>query len=53
MNNLAIVEREETTVVETRKPVLAYKRDENSAKSNTKIVESIVNRQLANGSMPA
>ncbi|MBV8071873.1 MAG: hypothetical protein JO270_18335 [Acidobacteriaceae bacterium] len=53
MNNLAIVEIEETTVVETGKPVLAYTRGENSAKSSAKVVESIVDRQLAIGSMPA
>ncbi len=53
MNNLAIVEVEEMSAVESRKPVLAYTRGENSAKSNAKIVESIVDRQLANGSMPA
>jgi hypothetical protein len=53
MNNLAIVEVEEMSVVESRKPVLAYSRDENSAKSTVKVVESIVDRQLAIGSMPA
>jgi hypothetical protein len=53
MNNLAIVEVEEKSVPESCKLVLAYSRDENSAKGNAKIVESIVDRQLANGSMPA
>ncbi len=53
MNNLAYKEVEETSVVETRKPVLAYSRDENSAKENAKLVESIVDYLLASGSMPA
>jgi len=53
MNNLAIVEMEEISVVETRKPVLAYSRSENLAKDNAQIVESIVDRQLAIGSLPA
>lgn len=53
MNNLAIVEVEETGVPESRQLVLAYSRDENSAKAAAQTVESIVNRQLAIGSMPA
>jgi len=53
MNNLAIVEVEETSVPESCKLILAYSRDEDSAKSDSQIVESIVDRQLASGSMPA
>ena len=53
MNNLAIVEVEEIGVPESPKLVLAYSRGENSAKSSANIVESIVDRQLAHGSMPA
>jgi len=53
MKNLAIVEVEEDSVVEDWKLVLAYSRDEQSATSNAQIVDSIVDRQLANGSMPA
>jgi hypothetical protein len=53
MNNLAHVEVEETSVPESCKLVLAYSRDEDSAKGTARLVESIVDRQLANGSMPA
>ena len=53
MNNLAYKEVEETSVVEIRKPVLAYSRDENKAKENAKLVQSIVDYLLASGSMPA
>jgi hypothetical protein len=53
MNNLAIVEVEESGVLESRQLVLAYSKDENLAKGSAKIVESIVDRQLAIGSMPA
>ena len=53
MNNLAYVEVEETSVPESCKLILAYSRNEDSANSNAQIVESIVDRQLANGSMPA
>ena len=52
MNNLAYVEVEETSVPESCKLILAYSRNEDSAKVSAQIVESIVNRQLANGSMP-
>jgi hypothetical protein len=53
MNNLAIVEVEETSVIQNGKPVLAYTRDENSPREKAKLVESIVDYLLANGSMPA
>jgi hypothetical protein len=53
MNNLAYVEVEETSVPESCKLILAYSRNEDSANGNAQIVESIVDRQLANGSMPA
>lgn len=53
MKNLAIVEVEETNVPESCKLILAYSRDEHSGESGTKLVASIVDRQLANGSMPA
>ena len=53
MNNLAHLEVEETSVPESCKLVLAYSRDEDSAKTNTKVAESIVDYLLANGSMPA
>jgi hypothetical protein len=53
MNNLAIVEVEEMDVVEIGKPVLVCSRGESSAKSNAQVVESVVDRQLAIGSMPA
>jgi hypothetical protein len=53
MNNLAYAEVEETSIPESCKLILAYSRDENSSESGTKIVESIVERQLANGSMAA
>jgi len=49
MNNLAYVEVEEKSVPESCQLILAYSRDEDSAN----VVESIVDRQLANGSMPA
>ncbi len=53
MNNLAYVEVEETSVPESCKLILAYSRNEDSAKGGAQIVESIVDRLLANGSMPA
>ncbi len=53
MKNLAIVEVEELSVPESCKLILAYSRDENSANVTPKVVESIVDRQLANGSMAA
>jgi hypothetical protein len=53
MNNLAIVELEEMNVPESCKLILAYGRDEGSAKTDAQLVESIIDRQLANGSMPA
>jgi hypothetical protein len=53
MNNLAIVEVEEMSDVETPKPVLAYTRGEDSAKEKAQLVESIVDYLLANGGMPA
>ncbi len=53
MNNLAIVDMEEMSATETRKPVLAYTRIEDSAKEKVALVESIVDYLLANGSMPA
>ncbi len=52
MNNLAYQELEETGEIETCKPVLAYSRDETSARANARLVESIVDYLLANGSMP-
>ena len=53
MNNLAIVEVEEASVPASCKLVLAYSRDEDSAKNGTTSVKSIVDHQLAIGSMPA
>jgi hypothetical protein len=53
MKNLAHVEVEETSVPESCKLILAYSRDEGSAKGNAQIVESIVDRQLTIGGMPA
>ena len=53
MNNPAYVEVEETSLPESCKLILAYSRDKNSGDGGTKIVESLVDRQLANGLMPA
>lgn len=53
MNNLAIAEVEEKSVPESCKLILAYSRDEDLAKGLTQVVQSIVDRQLAIGSMPA
>lgn len=53
MNNLAYVQVEATNVPESCKLVLAYSRGEDSAKSGAEIVQSIVDHQLAIGSMPA
>lgn len=53
MNNLAYVVVEETKVPESCKLILAYSRGEDSAKGTAQIVQSIVDHQLAIGSMPA
>ncbi len=56
MNNLAMVEVVEQTSATTGnqlKPVIAYRREEKSAEEKAKLVESIVDYLLANGSMPA
>ena len=53
MNNLAIVEVEEMSDVETPKPVLAYTRGARFCEENAQLVESIVDCLLANGGMPA
>ena len=53
MNNLAYIGVEETSVPESCKLILAHSRSEDSAKTAGDIVESIVDRQLAIGSMPA
>ena len=53
MNNPAYVKVEETSLPESCKLILAYSRDKNSRDRGTKIVESIIDRQLATGLMPA
>lgn len=53
MNWVAIEAIEQHSVPESCKPILAYRQDEDSAKVPSKIVESIVDRRLAIGSMPA
>jgi hypothetical protein len=53
MNNLAYVEVEERNIPDSCKLILAYSWSEDSAKMNAQVVESILDRQLANGSMPA
>jgi hypothetical protein len=53
MNNLAYAVVEEMNMPESCKLILAHSRGEDYAKTNAQVVESIVDRQLANGSLPA
>ncbi len=53
MNNRPSVELEENSLPESCKLILGHSQNEDSAKSSAKIVASIVDRELANGRMPA
>ena len=53
MNNLAYIEVDESSVPESCKLILAYSRDEDSAKEKARLVEAILDYQLAIGNMPA
>ena len=52
MQNSACID-DEMTVPETAEPILEPRSNEDLAKPAAKLVESIVDRQLAIGSMPA